>query len=200
MASITVSPSKRSGIKYTWLSSSIYQDLISLIGQVYTGCFWNTRNHFRGGYLCTKTRKRYKNKIIYLNMTVFSVVALCSLVKVYRRFRDTCCSHHQGDGSHHPDDGGSKYLWNVSKRLPDYTVLQTRRQPSSYSQPSERQILQSVYPSTGKSYFQTLVSKLHITVLATKIIKHAQSVGLVSHSELRLLIKDCRSRSKLQDY
>jgi hypothetical protein len=29
-----------------------------------------------------------------------------------------------------PDDGGSKDLWNVRKRLPDYTVIQSRRQPS----------------------------------------------------------------------
>jgi hypothetical protein len=32
-----------------------------------------------------------------------------------------------------PDDGGSKHLWNVGKLLPDYTALQPRRQPSSYS-------------------------------------------------------------------
>jgi hypothetical protein len=36
-------------------------------------------------------------------MAVFWVVALCSLVKVYQRFRDPCCLHHQGD-----DYGGSK--------------------------------------------------------------------------------------------
>jgi hypothetical protein len=30
-----------------------------------------------------------------------------------------------------PDDGGSKDLWNVGKLLPDYTVLQPRRQQSS---------------------------------------------------------------------
>jgi hypothetical protein len=39
------------------------------------------------------------------------------------------------------DDGGSKDLWNVGKLLPDYTVLQPRRQPSSYSPPWEPQIL-----------------------------------------------------------
>jgi hypothetical protein len=32
---------------------------------------------------------------------------------------------------HRLDNGGSKYLWNVGKLLPDYTVLQLRRQPSS---------------------------------------------------------------------
>jgi hypothetical protein len=40
-----------------------------------------------------------------------------------------------------PDDGGRKDLWNVGKLLPDYTVLQPRRQPSSYSPPWEPQIL-----------------------------------------------------------
>jgi hypothetical protein len=34
---------------------------------------------------------------------VFWVVAPCSLVEVYQRFRGPCCLHH-----HHPDDGGSK--------------------------------------------------------------------------------------------
>jgi hypothetical protein len=30
-----------------------------------------------------------------------------------------------------PDDGGNKHLLNVSKRLPDHTTQQPRRQPSS---------------------------------------------------------------------
>jgi hypothetical protein len=33
-----------------------------------------------------------------------------------------CCLHHQG-----LDDGGSMYLWNVGKLLPDYTAQHTRR-------------------------------------------------------------------------
>jgi hypothetical protein len=33
-------------------------------------------------------------------MAVFWVVAPCSLVKVYQRFRGPCCLHHQGDESH----------------------------------------------------------------------------------------------------
>jgi hypothetical protein len=41
---------------------------------------------------------------------------------------------------HRPDDGGSKNIWNVGKLLPDYTALQPRRQPSSYSPPWESQI------------------------------------------------------------
>jgi hypothetical protein len=40
-------------------------------------------------------------------MAVFWVVAPCSLVEVYHRFRDLCCLHHQAD---RPDDGGSKDL------------------------------------------------------------------------------------------
>jgi hypothetical protein len=55
-------------------------------------------------------------------MAVFWVVAPCS---------------HQGD------DGGSKDIWNAGKFLPDYTTLQPRTQPSSYSPPWEPQILLS---------------------------------------------------------
>jgi hypothetical protein len=32
-----------------------------------------------------------------MKMTVFWVVAPCSLVEVYRRLRGACCLHHQGD-------------------------------------------------------------------------------------------------------
>jgi hypothetical protein len=55
-----------------------------------------------------------------MKMAVFWIVAPCNLVEVYRRFRGTC-----------HDDGGSKYLKNVCKLLPDYTALQSIRQPSS---------------------------------------------------------------------
>jgi hypothetical protein len=34
-----------------------------------------------------------------LKMAVFCVVAPCSLVEVYQRFRGPCCLHHQGDSS-----------------------------------------------------------------------------------------------------
>jgi hypothetical protein len=64
-----------------------------------------------------------------MKMAVFWVVAPCSLVEVYQRFRGPCCLHRL---THRPDDGGSKDL-NVGKLLPDYTVLQPRRQPSSAS-------------------------------------------------------------------
>jgi hypothetical protein len=40
-------------------------------------------------------------------IAVFWVVAPCSLVEVHRRFRGTCCLHHQG---HHSDDKNSKRL------------------------------------------------------------------------------------------
>jgi hypothetical protein len=42
--------------------------------------------------------------------------------------------------SHHPDDGGSKHLWNVGKLQTDYTAQHPRRQPSSYSSPWEPEI------------------------------------------------------------
>jgi hypothetical protein len=48
-------------------------------------------------------------------MALFWVVAPCSLVSVYRRFRGACCLQQQGGDR--PDDGGSKHLWNVGKLL-----------------------------------------------------------------------------------
>jgi hypothetical protein len=64
-------------------------------------------------------------------MAVLWVVALCSLIEVYQRFKSPCCLHHQGVMTHRRDDGGSKNHWNVGKLLPDYTALQPRRQPYS---------------------------------------------------------------------
>jgi hypothetical protein len=55
-----------------------------------------------------------------LKMAVFWVVASCSLVDVYQRFRGPCCLHHQGD------------------------ELQPRRQSSSYSPQWEPHILQNM--------------------------------------------------------
>jgi hypothetical protein len=45
------------------------------------------------------------DRCIHKKMAVFWVVAPCSLVEVYQRFRGPCCLHHQGD-----NDGGSKDL------------------------------------------------------------------------------------------
>jgi hypothetical protein len=38
-----------------------------------------------------------------MKIAILWVVATCSLVEVYQRFRGPCCLHHQGD---RPDDGG----------------------------------------------------------------------------------------------
>jgi hypothetical protein len=45
-----------------------------------------------------------------MKMAVFWVLAPCSLVEIYQRFRGPCCLHHQGDESQRLDDGGSKVL------------------------------------------------------------------------------------------
>jgi hypothetical protein len=55
-----------------------------------------------------------------------------------------------------PDDGGSKDPWNAGKLLPDYTALQPRRQPSSYSPPREPQILPSLYGFISKRLHRIL--------------------------------------------
>jgi hypothetical protein len=71
-------------------------------------------------------------------MVVCWVVAPCSLVKINWRFNGACFLHHQG--THRPDDGGSKHLWNVCKIVPYYTAQQPRRQLSSSSPPWEPEI------------------------------------------------------------
>jgi hypothetical protein len=38
-----------------------------------------------------------KTNLLVLRMAVFWVVAPCSLVEFYQRFRGPCCLHHQGD-------------------------------------------------------------------------------------------------------
>jgi hypothetical protein len=60
-------------------------------------------------------------------MTIIWVAAPCSLVKL-------------AVGTHRPDDEGSRYLWNASKRPRDYKAQQPKRQPHSYPPPSEPEI------------------------------------------------------------
>jgi hypothetical protein len=57
--------------------------------------------------IVTGTDQKLK-QLSVTKMAVFWVVAPCSLVEVYQRFRGPYCLHHQGD--RRPDDGGSKDL------------------------------------------------------------------------------------------
>jgi hypothetical protein len=63
-------------------------------------------------------------------VAVIWVVAPCSLVEVYRRFRKTGCFQHQG--IYRPDVGGSKYCWNIGELVSDYAALLPRGHPSSW--------------------------------------------------------------------
>jgi hypothetical protein len=54
----------------------------------------------RAEYSSPLTQKSSTESVHY-KMAVFWEVAPCSLVDVYRRFRGTCCLHHQGDESCH---------------------------------------------------------------------------------------------------
>jgi hypothetical protein len=73
-------------------------------------------------------------------MAVFWVVAPCSLVEVYQRFRGPCCLHHQGDHRpttrrYNPEDSHIRAL--VQHTTP-FIELQTCRHfnQSHYSRPS----------------------------------------------------------------
>jgi hypothetical protein len=53
-----------------------------------------------------------------IKLAVFWVVAPCSLIEVYRRFRGACCLHHQGD---RPDDDETTQKINIkNKQIPLY--------------------------------------------------------------------------------
>jgi hypothetical protein len=57
-------------------------------------CLKSVRSQFQ---LFCRSMNTCHRHTLHVKMTVFWVVALCSLVEVYKRFRGTCCLHHQGD-------------------------------------------------------------------------------------------------------
>jgi hypothetical protein len=81
-------------------------------------------------HLLTALRKWHKYdlrlSVRRVSTRPFTVVTPWSLVEVCRRFSGACCIHH-----HRLNDGGSRYLWNVSNLLAGYTASQARRQPFS---------------------------------------------------------------------
>jgi hypothetical protein len=74
-----------------------------------------------------------------VKMTILWGVALCSLLEVEWLLRALYGLHH-----HHPNDGGSKLIWNFGQLLPDFTAQHPRRQLSLYSLPGELEISLSV--------------------------------------------------------
>jgi hypothetical protein len=75
-------------------------------------------------------------------MAVFWVVAPCSLVEVYQRFRCPCCLHHQGDDDHHQ---------TTRRYNPEGSHLRTHRREKlkSYLIPAWNGGLQMVSLNTG---------------------------------------------------
>jgi hypothetical protein len=77
-----------------------------------TSCEYNSRaNDLVESKCCTNLVYRscqnfaifpppFATELLSIKKAVFWVVAPCSLVEVYRRFRGACCLHHQGDESH----------------------------------------------------------------------------------------------------
>jgi hypothetical protein len=89
---------------------------------------------------------------VCLSVSLYIYVPICLL---------TCLSSFLFGWVNHADDGGSKYLWNVGKILLDYTVLQPKRQPSSYSLLWEPEILPTA--QINSIYFVTMhMGNIHI--------------------------------------
>jgi hypothetical protein len=69
---------------------------------------YTSQSHFSKRYAGTWQVIAKITKSNTVKMAIFWVVAPCSVIEVYRRFRGACCLHHQGN--HCPDDGGRMYL------------------------------------------------------------------------------------------
>jgi hypothetical protein len=108
------------------------------------GNIWRTRLVRVGFEVLTAVRTK---------MTVFWVVALCSLVEVCQRFRGPCCLHHQG----------SKDIWNAGKLLPNYTALQPRRQQSSINELETKLRTKILETSTEAEINLRRVTKLQLS-------------------------------------
>jgi hypothetical protein len=80
-------------------------------------------------------------------MTVFWVVAPCSLVEVYRRFRGSCFVHHQGDDLMMEAGGTSKTsvnFYQITRRNnPEDSHLHARRRENLKSQIQGKFIFQN---------------------------------------------------------
>jgi hypothetical protein len=103
-----------------------------------------------------------------MKMAVYWVVAPCSLVEVYQRFRGLYCLHHQGDHYLHHclDDRGSIDLCNAGNLITVYTALHPRRQPSSLSQITDHESIESKQlMCTGVSYYCSCFFKESITII-----------------------------------
>jgi hypothetical protein len=87
------SPTATSGISITMQSN---RDVLFKPNSYYDSCLLTAR------ILRTSNNKQLVYKVGFevltaasMKMAVFWVVAPCSLVEVYQRFRGTCCLHHQ---------------------------------------------------------------------------------------------------------
>jgi hypothetical protein len=93
---------------------------------------------------------------VLAKMAVFWVVAPCSLVEIYQRFRGPCCLHHQGDRSYEAARTPETLVnfYQTSRRyIPEDSHLHTHRRENL------------------KSYSVYLLIPIHI-----KILKYSQEL------------------------
>jgi hypothetical protein len=105
-------------------------------------------------------------------MAVFWVVAPCSLVEVYQRFRGPRCLHHQGDHqTHRPGDGGVR----ISETLVNFYHTTRRYNPEdNHLHTRHRENLKSYRSPVISSLtlkFSTYTSRLHCKYLKSRLLK-----------------------------
>jgi hypothetical protein len=80
-----------------------------------------------------------------LKMTVFRIVAPCSLVEVHRRFRSACCLYHQGDDAANTFETSVNFYQATRRNNPEDSNLHTRRRENLKSHMEEMVLLSSGY-------------------------------------------------------
>jgi hypothetical protein len=77
----------------------------------------------------------YSNKVLRVrfqvltaastNMAILWIVAACSLVGFYRRFRGSCCLHHQGDDHPETSETSVNFYQTTRRNNPEDSHLQS---------------------------------------------------------------------------
>jgi hypothetical protein len=85
---------------------------------------------------------------------------VCNLIYIYFKHKEPFASYWRKTvctETHHPDDWGSKHLWNVSLLQRDYMDLSPRRLSSSYSplwEPEISQIWSDLYGVCNRCHYE----------------------------------------------
>jgi hypothetical protein len=82
---------------------------------------------------------------VSMKIAVFWVVAPCSLVEVYQRFRGPCCLHHQGDEVARTSETLVNFYQTTRRYNPEDSHLRTHRRENLKSYFEKNKLYRAVY-------------------------------------------------------